>query len=151
MTAQPTVDRFSWHPRWSGQTPDEVRLALIDEIAADQRAYALALSGAELHENNALASVVAFDRKWGGLAMDWADLDAAELAGAMLAVEQERERRREMIPAAALGVQISMTPGEPEPDEFPEKTIRLTDTNGRFIALVVVLGLAAIFAWFVLR
>jgi hypothetical protein len=44
-----------------------------------------------------------------------------------------------------------MTQGEPEPDEFPEKSIRLTDPSGRFWALLVVLGLAAIFAWFVLR
>ncbi|MFM9107225.1 MAG: hypothetical protein ACKOWF_11075 [Chloroflexota bacterium] len=151
MTEHLPPGPFEWHPRWAGQSHAAVLDALREEIAADQRAYALALAGADLHEQNALASAVALDRKWGGLAMDWADLDAGDLAAAMLAVEAERERRREMIPAAAAGIVVAMSPGAPEPDEFPEKSIRLTDANARLVALIVVLGIAAVFAWFVLR
>jgi hypothetical protein len=151
MSEQQQIDRFAWHPAWSGRSPEAVRVALIEEIASDQRAYELALSGADIHENNALASVVALDRKWGGLAMDWAAADPALLADAMLRVELERERRRDLISPAELGVRVDIEPGAPEPDDFPEKSLRLTDPTWRFIALVVVLAIFGLFAYWVLR
>jgi hypothetical protein len=65
--------------------------------AADQRQHRLAMEGAEESEQDALASVVSLERKWGVYDFDWAEQDASELARRILAFEQERERRNELI------------------------------------------------------
>ena len=95
-----SADRFVWHPEYGGRTVAEVRAELATRIASDQRAYALALEGAEGHETDALASVVPLERTWGPFDMDWAEGNADELADRVLAFELERERRRELFPYA---------------------------------------------------
>lgn len=93
--------RFVWHPDYGGQTIAAVRAAIEADLSSDQRAYALALEGAEQHENDALQSTIALDRKWGPYDLNWAETDPAALADRIVAFEQERERRRELIPYAA--------------------------------------------------
>jgi len=139
--------RFEWHPRWAGKSGDEARAELLAEIASDQRAYALALTGADLHEADALASVVPLERKWGALSLDWAELDPAALADAALAAEWERESRREMTPLADLRGVIAAPAAPLAFDEYPEKSLRLTDSKARLVVLLVVLALAALLAW----
>lgn len=92
---------FSWHPDYAGRSAADVRAVIEADLRSDQRAYALALSGAEEHENDALQSTIALDRKWGPYDLDWAETDPAALAGRIVAFEQERDRRREMIPYTA--------------------------------------------------
>ncbi len=92
--------RFVWHPVHAGKSAAEVGAEIRDELASDQRQYALALEGAEGHENSALRSVIELDRKWSDYDMGWAEADPDELAARVLAFEQERERRQQMIPYA---------------------------------------------------
>lgn len=102
-----TADRFDWHPRYRGQTVDEVRTEIERELASDQRAYGLVLEGADRQENAALASVIELERKWGTFDMNWAESDPAPLAAHIAAFEQAREARREMIPYAAYRAELA--------------------------------------------
>jgi hypothetical protein len=107
--ADPT---FAWHPDYAGKRASEVRAAIEADLRSDQRAYALALSGAEEHESDALQSTIALDRKWGPYDLDWAETDPAALADRIVAFERERERRRELIPYAAWR-DAATAPGQP--------------------------------------
>lgn len=89
--------RFRWHPEHAGKTAAEVRSELAHEIRADQRQHSLAMDGAEEAEHDALASVVSLERRWGQYDFDWAAQDPEALADRIVAFEQERERRQEMI------------------------------------------------------
>jgi hypothetical protein len=140
-------ERFVWHPVWQGRAIDEVRAELRDQAGRDQRAYALALEGAERHENDALSSVVRLERTWGGIALDWPETDPDALAEAMLAAERERERRREMTPLAELRDLLPRPVSAPSAEDLPEKSIRLTDPTARFVVLLVVFVLLVLFAW----
>ncbi|HYO30288.1 MAG TPA: hypothetical protein VER37_06865 [Thermomicrobiales bacterium] len=140
-------ERFVWHPVWRGRTVDEVRAELRERAGRDQRAYALALEGAERHENDALSSVVALERTWGGIALDWPEADPDALAEAMLAAERERERRRELTPMAELRDLLPRPGSAPAGDDLPEKSIRLTDPTARLAVLLVVFVLVALFVW----
>lgn len=88
---------FVWHPDHKGKSFDEVRAALAQDIAADQRQHRLAMDGAEESEHEALASVVSLERKWGTYDFDWAEQEPDDLAGRIVAFERERERRQELI------------------------------------------------------
>ncbi len=140
-------ERFAWHPVWQGRSVAEVRDELRVQAGRDQRAYALALEGAERHENDALASVVRLERTWGGIALDWPEADPDALAEAMLAAERERERRREMTPIVELRDLLPRPVSAPSADDLPEKSIRLTDPTARLVVLLVVFALLAIFVW----
>jgi hypothetical protein len=91
---------FSWHPVYHGRSGADVRRELADEIARDQRAYQLALEGAERAENQSLASVMELEKRWGVYSFDWADMDPDELAGRIVDFELARERRQELFPYA---------------------------------------------------
>jgi hypothetical protein len=108
--ATPDPDRFAWHPRYRGRSLAEVQAEIERELASDQRAYTLALEGAERHENSALASVIELERKWGPYDLDWAETDPAALAERVAAFEQARERRQEMVPYAAYRDEFAPAP-----------------------------------------
>ena len=91
-------ERFEWHPRYRGRTVREVEAELRGELVREQRAMAVALEGAEQHENDALATVVRLEKKWAEFDLDWATADATELAARIAAFERERDRRRELFP-----------------------------------------------------
>ncbi|MCC6314643.1 MAG: hypothetical protein IT337_11605 [Thermomicrobiales bacterium] len=145
MDAPDDVRRFVWHPDYQGQTNAEARAELLREIESDQRAYALALEGADQHENDALGTVIALERKWGMLSLDWPEVDPAALADAMLAAEWERERRQEMVPLADLSEHAHVT-ATPPPEDAPE-AMRLTNSTARLVVLVVVALALALFLW----
>lgn len=92
--------RFQWHPEYAGRTLFDVRQELVDDISADQRAYALAMEAAESKESDALASVMALDKKWSEYDLGWAEADPGELADRILEWRWEQEKRRELIPYA---------------------------------------------------
>ncbi len=96
-TQDAVVERFEWHPEYGGRTVEDVHGELEREIGADQRQYRIAMEGAEEAEQDALASVVTLERRWGRYDFGWAEVDASDLASRIVAFEQERERRREMI------------------------------------------------------
>jgi hypothetical protein len=90
--------RFTWHPEYAGRLVVDVRQELMQDIAADQRAYALALDAAEAREDDALATVLRLEKQWSPYDLDWAETDPGQLADRILAWEWERERRRELFP-----------------------------------------------------
>jgi hypothetical protein len=98
-TASP--DHFTWHPTYRGRAVAEVRAELAQELARDQRSYALALDGAVHHENDALATVLDLEKKWGTFDFGWAETDPDDLAARVAAFEKARDDRRELIPYAS--------------------------------------------------
>ena len=106
MNSQPGTDaspaaapnRFVWHPRYRGRLVEEVRVEVAQELARDQRAYALVLEGAEQQENAALASVLDLEKKWGPFDFGWAETDADDLAARITAFEKARDDRQELFP-----------------------------------------------------
>ena len=91
-------ERFVWHPTYQGRTLHQVRDELRTELSRDQRAYNLAMEGAEEHEQQVLASVIEVEKKWSPYDFGWAEADPAELAERIAAFEWEREQRRELFP-----------------------------------------------------
>lgn len=107
--------RFTWHPEYAGRLVVDVRQELMQDIAADQRAYALALEAAEAREDDALATVLRLEKRWSLYDLDWAEADPGQLADRILAWEWERERRREMFPYAEMrdqGSAVSPPPAQ---------------------------------------
>lgn len=108
--------RFAWHPRYRDRTLREVRAEITQELASDQRAFALALEGAEQHEGQVLASVVPLEKRWGEFDWEWATTDATALGGRIAAFERERDRRRELFPYAEYRITAYPTTA---PDDAP--------------------------------
>ena len=96
-STRPGAAVFEWHPQYAGRTLEEVTRELETEIARDQRAYEVALMGAEESEHDALASVVDVEKRWSPFHFGWNDAPPAELAQRIAGFEWEREQRREMI------------------------------------------------------
>jgi hypothetical protein len=88
---------FTWHPDYRGRTCESVERELADKIAIDQRAYELALSGAEKSEHQALASVMELEKRWSVYSFDWPETPSDGLARRIVEFELERDRRQEMI------------------------------------------------------
>jgi hypothetical protein len=75
-----------------------VREELVREIAADQRAYALAMEAAESREDDALVSVLRLEKRWSDFDLGWAETDPGQLADRILEWEWQREQRQELFP-----------------------------------------------------
>jgi hypothetical protein len=90
--------RFTWHPEYAGRLVLDVREELVREIGADQRAYALAMEAAEAREDDALASVLRLERRWGPYDLNWAEADPGQLADRIVQWQWARERRQELFP-----------------------------------------------------
>jgi hypothetical protein len=86
--------RFTWHPEYAGR----LLLELVREIAADQRAYALAMEAAESREDDALVSVLRLEKRWSDYDLGWAETDPGQLADRILEWEWQREQRQELFP-----------------------------------------------------
>jgi len=91
---------FQWHPQYRGRSVEAVEHELASEIARDQRAYELALSGAEQSEHEALASVMELEKRWSDYSFGWAEMPPDALARRIVDFELERDRRQELIPYA---------------------------------------------------
>ena len=98
MSAAGIAARFTWHPVYKGRLVNDVRDELIRDLSADQRAWNLALEGAEEHEADALETVTRLEKRWADFDFGWAETDPAALADRVLAWEWERERRQELFP-----------------------------------------------------
>jgi hypothetical protein len=101
---------FVWHPVYKGCDVASVRRETIDEIRRDQRAYLLALDGAERDEQSSLQSIMKLDDRWVAYDFGWTEADPAQLADRVIAVALEREKRQEMTPVREL--RDSFTPVE---------------------------------------
>jgi len=133
-----TGDAFAWHPSYAGRSADEVRRDLAEEIARDQRAYELALEGAEHSEHASLSSVMEIEKRWSVYSFDWADTDPRALADRIVAFELERDRRQELFPYADYRGQQATQ---------PDGRTAMSDGQRRRVAnigAIVVLALVAI-------
>jgi hypothetical protein len=101
-SGQGIAARFTWHPEYSGRLLVDVRQELLGEIAADQRAYALAMEAAESREDDALVSVLRLEKRWSDYDLNWAETDPAQLADRILEWEWQRENRHELFPFAEM-------------------------------------------------
>ena len=95
---QDIAARFTWHPDYAGRLLVDVREELEREIAADQRAYALAMEAAESQEDDALVSVLRLEKRWSDFDLGWAEADPGQLADRILEWEWQREQRQELFP-----------------------------------------------------
>jgi hypothetical protein len=95
---QDIAARFTWHPDYAGRLLVDVREELVREIAADQRAYALAMEAAESQEDDALVSVLRLEKRWSDFDLGWAEADPGQLADRILEWEWQREQRQELFP-----------------------------------------------------
>lgn len=105
--------RFVWHPEYAGRLVNDVRQQLIDEISADQRAYALALDAAEAREDDALTTVLRLEKRWSPFDLNWAEMDPGVLADRILAWEWEREKRHELFPYEEMRQRSAPLPSPP--------------------------------------
>lgn len=136
---------FVWHPEYAGRTPAQVQESLRETIASDQRAYALAIEAADGREAEVLATIVPLERRWSGLSMDWTTASPDDLAQVALEAEVTRELTQQMTPYSVLRQDFAKPDDGEVGADYPERSIRLTDSTARLIVLVLVLGLAAIF------
>lgn len=133
---------FTWHPEYAGKTVDEVRRDLEQQIAADQRQHSVAMDGADEAEQDALASVVALERRWGPYDFGWTEQDPADLASRIVAFEQERERRQEMVSWSEYRAEQAGNGGMTDSGDLPPAEL---STNMKAISLgLVVLLIVAI-------
>ncbi len=133
--------RFAWHPTYRGRTVAAVRAEMSAELASDQRAYALALEGAEQQENAALATVLRLEKKWGEYDFGWAETDPNELTDRIIDFEQARDARQDMFPYGAYrsAQTASASPAQPAPRSFRRPAIGGSQGRLLGIAAVVVL------------
>ena len=96
----PDAFRFAWHPQYRGQTADEVRASLKEDLRLDQRSYAITMDGPDENESEILVRVVGLEKKWGPYALDWSTAESATVIDRVIAFEREREARRELFPYA---------------------------------------------------
>ena len=120
----PDASRFAWHPQYRGQTVDEVRATLMDDLRLDQRSYAITMDGPDENESEILVRVVGLEKKWGPYALDWSTAEPATVIDRVIAFEQERDARRELFPYAeyrdrntARTAGASSRPGDGSDDE----------------------------------
>ena len=150
--AEPQVDEqrtetFTWHPEYAGQSVSQVREDLARQIAGDQRQHALAMEGAEEAEHDALASVVELERRWGVYDFDWAEQDAALLAARIVAFEQERERRQELISWADYRAEnAGVVAGESNEPTASELSTGIKAVSLLVVVLLIVVILLAVWA-----
>ena len=97
---QPDASRFAWHPQYRGQTTDEVRAILLEDLRLDQRSYAITMDGPDENESEILVRVVGLEKKWGPYALDWATAEPVTVVDRVMDFEREREDRQELFPYA---------------------------------------------------
>lgn len=141
-----SIETFEWHPEFAGKSFEAVQRDLMEEIARDQRAYHLALDGAESEEYGAFNRVRELDKRWSAYDFGWFDLDPDLLARRILTFERAREERQELITWEDWRNQSATT--IPPADSKPEKRDwreNISDEQRRKLAsalsILIILGL----------
>jgi hypothetical protein len=134
-------ESFTWHPTYAGKSVAEVRSIVAEDIARDQRAYSLAMEGAEHAEGASLTTIVELERRWSPYDFDWAEMDASVLAGRIVAFEQERERRQELIPFAEHRSTRGMSTTDPAVKTPPARNLPIMKIGAGILVLLVIVFL----------
>lgn len=140
VTPETTEPGFTWHPEYAGQSYAQVRRDLAGEIARDQRSYQLAMEGAEASEAGSLVAIVDLERRWSTYEFDWAEYDSDALASRILAFEQLREERKELVDFAEYRASGGMTE-----TATPAPTSSATSLPVMKIGMVILVVLVVIF------
>lgn len=139
-----TEDVFEWHPDYSGRSAAEVRASLDDEIRRDQRAYALAMEGAEHAEGASLTTIVELERRWSSYDFDWAEMDASILADRILRFELAREERQELFPFADFRSSGAVLEVDQPVASTPARTLPVMKIGAVILVLLIVVFLLAV-------
>jgi len=144
-TSEPTTgDGFVWHPTYTGQSFARVHGDLVENIGRDQRAYQLAMDGAEGSEHDALATVVELQRRWCTYEFDWAETDPRALADRILTFEQERERRQELLSFDDYRASGALVASAPVETAEPTRSLPILQIGLGILAILVIFFLIAI-------
>jgi hypothetical protein len=134
-------DVFTWHPQYRGQSVEQVRRDLKNEIGRDQRQYALSLEGAEQAEHDSLSSVVELERRWGTYDFDWAETDPGELADRIVRFELDRDTRQELISFNDYRAELDDTGEEITPElAWKTKPVLIIAGIGALVVIVILLA-----------
>lgn len=145
-TRAPADDgRFEWHPVHAGKSFQQVRSELVKEISRDQRAYKLAMDGAEGAEHDSLTTIVELERRWSTYEFDWAESDPEQLADRILKFERTCEDRREALSFADYRASGAlMDTGAPVAAE-PRRSLPIMQIGLAILAILIVFFVIAIF------
>ncbi len=142
---QPANDHaFAWHPTYGGRSFREVHDELARDIARDQRAYKLAMDGAEGAEHDSLTAIVELERRWSTYEFDWAESDPDQLADRILKFEQECERRRESMSFADYRASGALVAAEEPAAPAPARSLPIMQIGGAILAVLVIFFIIAI-------
>lgn len=135
---------FEWHPTYAGLSSAEVLASLDEEIRRDQRAYALAMEGAEQAEGASLTAIVELERRWSGYDFDWAEMDASVLAARILRFEQAREEKQSLFPFSEFRSSGSILEVDQPVLAQPARTLPVMKIGVVILVLLVVVFLLAV-------
>lgn len=136
---------FVWHPVYAGKSFAQVQNELAEEIARDQRAYKLAIDGAEASEHDSLITVVELERRWSEYEFDWSEMDAKALAQRIVKFEQECEKRQETLSFADYRASGALLEDAPVVQESSGTNIPVLKIGIILLAVLVVILLFTIF------
>ncbi len=139
-----TTAVFEWHPVYAGQSVTDVRSTLQEDIARDQRAYALAMDGAEQAEGASLTAIEELERRWSLYDFDWAEMDAGVLADRIVLFEQAREERQEMIPFQDFRSSGATNMAVPTTTSSPARNLPIMKIGAVLLVLLIVVFLLAV-------
>jgi hypothetical protein len=144
---QPSGDAgFVWHPVHRGRSFQEVRTELVQDISRDQRAYKLAMDGAEGAEHDSLTTIVELERRWSTYEFDWAETDPEHLADRILKFERACEDRKEAMSFADYRASGALVANE-EPDAAePTRSLPIMQIGAAILAVLIIIFVIAVFA-----
>ncbi len=136
--------RFEWHPVHAGKTYRQVHAELVQDITRDQRAYKLAMDGAEGAEHDSLTTIVELERRWSTYEFDWAETNASDLADRILKFEQACEERREAMSFADYRASGALVSDERPAAVEPGRSLPIMQIGLAILAILIVFFVIAV-------
>jgi hypothetical protein len=143
-TGDVKAEGFTWHPVYAGKSFEQVRSDLVEDISRDQRAYALAMDGAEASEHDSLTAVVELERRWSDFEFDWAETDPSILADRILKFEQVREGRKEQISFSEYRASGALVDSPQEKEAAPSASLPVMKIGAVILAVLIVIFVVAV-------
>jgi hypothetical protein len=102
------------------------------------------MEGAEHAEGASLTAIVELERRWSPYDFDWAEMDASVLAGRIVAFEQEREQRQELIAFDEHRLNRGADANAPIVRAAPAQSLPIMKIGAAILVLLIVVFLIAI-------
>jgi hypothetical protein len=129
---------------YAGKSYAQVRSDLIEDISRDQRAYALAMEGAEASEHDSLTTVVELERRWSDYEFDWAETDATQLADRILTFEKVCEERKEQMSFADYRATGALLETPKAAQAAPSASLPVMKIGAVILVLLIVIFVVAV-------